>query len=206
MMTQPPKTDMASPGAADRLAAETTMRASTLVAALELGEAALGLLEAETKPRQYINTLAEKGLYADAIKVMAAALDKAAAVRWGLACVQADGAPTKAKSDAVCRAAVEAWLAEPSEKNRRLAMNLSETSGLTSAYHWLAAATGWSGGSLAPAEFDEVRPPEHLTAVAVACAIRLAAQTDPEKYEARLFAFLKLGARFAVAQDPGRKA
>jgi hypothetical protein len=155
-------------------------------------------------PRQFINALAEKELYGDAVKTMAAALDKTAAVRWAMACAQADGAESKVKSDAVCRTAVEAWLAEPSDKNRRLAMTVSESSGMTTAYHWIAAAAAWSGGSLAPAEFDAVQPPTHLTAAAIACAIRLTALKQPAEFATRLFAFLKLGARFAVSDGERR--
>ncbi len=198
MTTRAPNTPAAKPASVNRLSPDTTARAAALAAPLDLTEEALGLLTPEMTPRQFINALAEKALYADAVKMMAAALDKAAAVRWGLACAQTEAAAPKAQSDAVCRAAVEAWLSEGSEKNRRLAMTVAESSGMTSAYHWLAAAAGWSGGSLAPAEFAEVRPPEHLTAVAAACAIRIAAQTDPDQFDARLLDFLKLGARFAV--------
>lgn len=204
MTRQNPNTPATKPASLNRLSPDTTARAAALAAPLDLTKEALALMTPEMKPRQFINTLAESALYIDAVKIMAAALDKAAAVRWALACVKTEKTAPKAQSDVVCRTTIEAWLSEETEKNRRLAMTVAESSGMTTAYHWLAAAVGWSGGSLAPAEFAEVRPPEHLTAVAAACAIRIAAQADPGQFDARLLDCLKLGARFAVGEGTGQ--
>jgi hypothetical protein len=48
------------------------------------------------------------------------------------------------------------------------------------AYAWFAAAVGYTGGSLAPRDLEEVPPPPHLTALAIAGCLLLLAAKEPE--------------------------
>ena len=45
---------------------------------------------------------------------------------------------------------------------------------------WLAAAVGFSGGSLTPADQTEVAPPQHLTAVSIAAGLTELVCSNPE--------------------------
>jgi hypothetical protein len=59
-------------------------------------------------------------------------------------------------------------------------MEAAEAADYAHAEAFLAAAVGWSSGSLAPEGEAEVRPPDHLTAVAVAACLVMAAAAEPE--------------------------
>ena len=85
----------------------------------------------------------------------------------------------------------ERWVREPNESNRRAAFEFANAGGYKSAGAWVAAAAGWSGGSLAPASQETaVPPPDHLTACAVVAAINMLAALDIGKFTMRRAEFI----------------
>jgi len=85
----------------------------------------------------------------------------------------------------------EKWVREPTESNRRAAYEFANSGGYKSLGAWLAAAAGWSGGSLAPsAQETPVPPPEQLTACATVAAINLMAALVAEHFAARRAEFV----------------
>ena len=67
---------------------------------------------------------------------------------------------------------------------------------------WLAAAAGWSGGSLAPAAQETpVPPPEHLTACATVAAVNLMAALVAERFAARRAEFVARAMNLLGAGD-----
>src|SRR5690348_16879504 len=100
-----------------------------ICALLTLSEPGQALLGPEMQPAEFIDLLCAEGLWADAIRFLAHALPKREAVWW--ACVAAraalaDDAP--ARQVAVIEAA-EAWVYQPTEENRRAAMEKAEAAG-----------------------------------------------------------------------------
>jgi hypothetical protein len=90
---------------------------------------------------------------------------------------------------------------------RRAAMQEATTAGFQSPEAWAAVAAFWSGDSLVPVDAQmKVAPPPHLTGVAVAGAVTLAAvRIKPARKDQRLNLFLG-SARDIAAGGSGRLA
>lgn len=134
--------------------------------------------------------LAEAGMVNDAARLVAHALPKREAVWWACMCARAtETAPPPADAEALV--AAETWVRKPEEANRRQAMAKAEAAGFRTPESWAAIGAFWSGGSMAPAGQPVVPPGDHLTGLAVAGAVALAAvRKHPERAEATLRAFL----------------
>jgi hypothetical protein len=148
----------------------------------------------ELTPAQFIGRLVESANYSEAVKFLSYALPRREAT-W-LACLAAKGVLTeespKAMVEAVQRA--EKWVYQSSEKNRRAAMQAAETAGFNNPAGLAAAASAWSGGSLAPEGSPEVPPPDDLTAKAVWGCLALAAfHGDPTLAKEKYHTFLTQG-------------
>jgi hypothetical protein len=187
---------------ASTLALDSKRTAEELCADVNLGKEARTLLTPVDSPRQFVERLMERELLLDAIRVVARALPKLAAVRWACACAAPASGEAAMAPDAACVAAAERWAAEPSEDNRRAAMAAAAATDYSTPGAWAAAAAGWSGGSLAPPDMPVVPPPDHLTAHAVAGAVALAAASDPEHLAERKIAFLQVALDLADGRRP----
>jgi hypothetical protein len=142
--------------------------------------------------------LVEAGMMADAARFMAHALPKREAVWWACMCARATE-PAPPPADLAAVAAAEAWVRKPEEELRRDAMAKAEAAGFRSPEAWAAVGAFWSGGSMAPANQPVVPPAEHLTGVAVAGAVSLAAvRRAPEQAEATLRRFVRSGLDIAA--------
>lgn len=137
-----------------------------------------------------VAALAEAGLVNDAARLVAHALPKREAVWWACMCARAtDQAPPPADAEAL--GAAESWVRKPEEANRRQAMAKAEAAGFRTPESWAAIGAFWSGGSMAPEGQPVVAPGDHLTGLAIAGAVALAAvRRHPERAEATLRAFL----------------
>lgn len=165
---------------------------AALGAELGLSAAAQALLTPEATAREFLAALLAGGHYADATRFLARALPRREAVWWACLCAR-DTLPAPPPEPLVrALAAAEAWVFEPSEKNRRAARAEADVAKFASPASWAALAAFWSGGSLAPANLPAVMPGEALTATAVATAIMLAT-ADPREAEARYRRFLDYG-------------
>ncbi len=100
--------------------------------------------------------------------------------------------PTSAASRLAARKAVNRWLAEPSDSNRRLAFQAGQTAGFDTAEGCACLAVFLSGGSLAPASQEQAVPaPPAAFGQALAGAVMLAAlNNDPVNLPGRLDALL----------------
>jgi hypothetical protein len=162
-----------------------------------LSEPAAKLLAPQLTPRQFFDIIAAvPALADDAIRFLASALPKREAVFWGILCVKhaiAKPAPEAAKAIA----AAEAWVKDQSESTRRAAESAAEAAGYSTPAGCLAAASFWSGGSIAPPHLAPVPPKDELTASAVAGAILLASIAAPGGPELAKAKFVSLGADVA---------
>lgn len=180
--------------------------AGVLASLRALSEGARGLLDPAVNVRAYLDSLRRNGLHTDAISVLTHVLPRQYALAWGCECWQKlhEGVEVNpAERSAI--AAAQRWLKEPSEENRRAAFELADRLGLNTAAAWLAAAAGWSGGSVLPPGQPEIPPPASLSGDAVGAALILAAAADPESFGARVEACIERAlATFAPAD--GRSA
>ena len=167
----PSKLSVALPPLLPRL--ELDAEGTALLAGAGDAEAALARLEAARR-------------MTEALRLLAHALPKREAVWWACMCARAVPDPASRPEDAAALEAAEQWVRRPDEPGRRAAMSPAEKAGFRSTEAWAAVAAFWSGGSMAPEGQPAVPPGEHLTGVAVAGAVVLAAvRVAPEHAEAR---------------------
>ncbi|WP_424683016.1 DUF6931 family protein [Frateuria sp. YIM B11624] len=155
---------------------------------MELAEPARARLEPRMNPLQAVQALLAEGETQDALKLLARLLPKRYAVAWACQCARDMPLALEDKAGA---ALAEQWVREPEEPQRRAAFEFANAGGYRTIGTWLAAAAGWSGGSLAPASQETPVPPaEHLTACAVVAAINLMAGMEPVRFEQRRSEFM----------------
>lgn len=162
----------------------------TVLERAELTPDAAKVVEGRADVPAALAALLDAGLLNDAARLVAHALPKREAVWWACMCARAtETEPPPA--DAESLAAAEAWVRKPEEPHRRQAMAKAEAAGFRSPEAWAAIGAFWSGGSMAPEGQPVVPPGDHLTGLAVAGAVALAAvRKHPEKADATLRAFL----------------
>jgi hypothetical protein len=168
-----------------------------------VGDEARGLLTDVLSTRGYLDVLAGRGLYADAIKVLAHAMPKREGVWLACLCAAEAVGPEPSPSSASALEAARAWVIDPTDANRRAAFPEAEAAGMGTPAGCAAASAYFSGGSLAPPDLPAVPPPEHVTARLVAAALTLAAVIkEPEKASEKFAAFLRIGLEVAAGQRP----
>jgi len=119
-------------------------------------------------------------LYPDAIKFLAQALPKREATVWADACAREAAGEDPSELDAKCLDAVAKWLEKPDEDNRRAAMDAADEADYSTAAAAAAATAAWSEGSMGPAEYDDVPPPETLAGTMASTTVLLAVSVvDP---------------------------
>ena len=170
----------------------------------KLGEGAKALLKDEHTPRQFLELLIGKELFQDAIRFLAFALPKREAVGWGCLCLRYSLGTEEAAKISETQVAVERWVSNPDEGNRRAAQAAADKEGSESPSALLAMAAFFSGGSIAPANLQPVAPPEHVTPQFVAGAVMVAAvKNQPEKAPEKYRVFLQKGMALMARMKPG---
>lgn len=160
-----------------------------LQACEEMGidDGARALLAPGMSPQAAVEALLANGRPQEALQLLARLLPKRYVVAWLCQCARDQ---TLAGEDRAGAALAEQWVREPSEPNRRLAYEFATAGGYRTLGAWLAAAAGWSGGSLAPAAQETPVPaPAHLTARAAVAAINLLAALEPDRFDERRLGF-----------------
>ena len=172
--------------------------AETIAGVAELSEPALALLRPELEPRAFVELLTEKKLYRDAVQFLAHALPKREAVWWAwVAARRASGGDPPPKI-AAALAAVEKWISQPSDENRRAARAAGEKAEFRTPAGCVGLAVFMSGGSLAAPGAPEVPPGEYLSAKVVGGAVTVSAlSTEPEKGPEKFRSFIAQGLEVA---------
>ena len=172
-----------------------------------LEEEAAALVEEGQSPAALLRNLLEHELTIDAIAFLAHALPKREAVWW--ACVCARKMPGGVTGEYATRAleAAEAWVKEPNEDNRRAAETAAEIADMEGPASFAAMAAFMSGGSIAPAEFDAVEPPDNITARLVAGAVIVAVHNfEPGEVDEKSRAFVAEGIDLAQGKKQSAEA
>ncbi|MFK7819262.1 MAG: FHA domain-containing protein [Planctomycetaceae bacterium] len=160
--------------------APLNLPAVRLCEALTLTDEANAQLTDSSTVEQFIQSLVSEELFADAIRVRAKSMDPAAAVLWASRCLMAVLADALTDGDRSNLAAIETWIANPTEANGRLAMAAAEASGTEHPSSMLAMAAYWSGGNVAPPGSPPITPDPQLPSQAITGGLMLLAVKAPE--------------------------
>jgi len=171
-------------------AAQTAAQLASISGA---GDEARLLLREEMPPREFALLLIEHGHFPDAVRFLAYALPKRESVWWAWVCVRRASGPEPPPAVKASLAATEKWIAQPTEENRRAAMQAAETAGLQTAAGCAGLAVFFCGPTLAPPNAPPVPPGAQDSAKAVAGAVTLAAVAEPEKIAESFRGFLQQG-------------
>ena len=159
---------------------------------LRLSDEGGALVTDARNPRELVERLVTAGLVPDAVKVVLRVLPRAYAIAWTCDCIVDDGEGAwTTEADALCLSTARAWLSQGTESLRAASAEYAESAGYDSACAWLAAAVGWSSGSLAPPGYDVVEPGPWLTSEACYAALMQQAVREPEQITARLVSWTK---------------
>jgi len=168
-------------------------RAEALPDTAQISDASKTMLVDDMSVPQFIELLASREQYLDALRVIAHAAEKRTAVAWSCRCVRSALSDDLSPLDEDALKAAEAWAAEPDEKRRRVAQAAAEALEGKTAASWTAMAAFWSSGSMGPPTAPVVPPAPHLTAHAAAGAVMLAAVAkQPEKAPEKYIEFLRI--------------
>ena len=162
------------------LARESRRNPAEVVSDVALSAEAVVLMPESANTLAYLDNLCDEALYADAFLTLARTLPRQYAIIWAQKCVDEFAAEKPGAEDRRCVELVAQWLANPDDKIRRAAMDAADACEYEGPRAWLAAAVGFSGGSLAPENQAEIAPPKHLTAVAVSACLIAISVSDPE--------------------------
>ena len=177
-----------------------------LLPRLELDGPGTELLAGQADAAAALGALVAAGRLPDAMRLIAHALPKREVVWWACMCARAVPDPALPEPDAAALVAAEQWVRKPDEASRRAAMEAAQKCGFRTPEAWAAVGAFWSGGSMAPEGQPVVPPADHLTGVAVAGGIIMAAlRHRPELAPVRFARFLE-SARDIAAGGAGRLA
>jgi hypothetical protein len=179
---------------AESQTARPVRSAAEIIAIAELGDGAKALLKPDMTPPAFLDLLIEKKEFPDAARFLAHVLPKRESVWWAWFCARraagADPSPEIRES----LSATEKWISQPSDENRRQAMQAAEKAKFGTPAGCAGLAAFFSGGSLGPPDTPTNPPGEFMTAKAVTGAVIFAAvATEPEKAAEKFRAFLAQG-------------
>ncbi|NYZ64296.1 hypothetical protein H0E82_16280 [Luteimonas sp. SJ-16] len=158
-------------------------------ACIEMGveDRARALLAPGLSAQEAVQVLLDAHQVQAALQLLARLLPKRYVVAWLCQCARGEALGDDDRAGA---ALAEQWVRDPIEHNRRIAYEFASADGYCTLGGWLAAAAGWSGGSLAPAAQETpVPPPPFLTARAATAAVNLLAAIEPDRLDTRRIAF-----------------
>jgi hypothetical protein len=153
------------------------------------------------QPRPFLDLLIDKRLPADAVRFLAHTMPKREAVWWACLCVRPERGVVVPPPAAAAQQAAEVWVINPSDEKRRAAHAAAQLAGIGTPVGLTCEAVFFSEGSLGPAEFQAIPPPEFLTATTAANAVILAAVAAPDKMTAKYRQFLALGQDVAAGKN-----
>ncbi len=176
-------------------------KAAEICKRFPLSEPAAKLLRDEMKPQAFLDVLVEKQHFADATRLLAHSMPTREAIWWSCLCVRPEPGGAAAPPVAAAQLAAEAWVAAPTDAKRRAAHVAGEVAGVPPPVKLMCAAVFFSEGSLGPAEFQAVPPPEHMAATHAANAVILTAVAKADKMTAKYRQFLALGQEVAAGKQ-----
>lgn len=168
-----------------------------------LEEPAQAVLKPEHRVPEALTALVKAGHPTDAIRLLAAALDRREMVWWAAQCVRSEPGLPKAEIGQPVLVVAESWAARPSDDLRRQAYAAAEKAGMSTPAAFVGLATFFSEGSLSPPTLPPAPAAPHAApAVAAGAVIMTASAVEPHKAAQKYDRFIALGLQ--VAQQANR--
>ena len=146
--------------------------------------------------------LVSAGMPVDAVRVLSQALTRKASAWWACRAARLEVGGGVTQQELPALEAAEAWVRNPVQEKAYAAQAISSEIGLASPAGCAALAAFLSGTSLAPPHLDPLPPPPHLAGMAVAGAVRLAAERrQPSEADSQLLHLIKVGLAIAAGED-----
>ncbi len=153
----------------DPLIKVTAATADEVCVRFDMPRGAKVLLRSGMRPFEFLEALAAKKMYVDAIDFLAYALPAREGIWWGCLCLQHASGDALAPAEKVACAAAVRWVIQPTEENRAAAKAPAEAAGMSTAAGVLALAA--HGGMPPPGPFAPAK--------AVAMAVKLSVLKSP---------------------------
>ncbi|MET3711973.1 ferric-dicitrate binding protein FerR (iron transport regulator) [Sphingomonas trueperi] len=147
----------------------------------------------DAPPDRFFERLRAEGKAAEAALFLGQALPRFEAVLWAAQVA----APVAGPADAAAMAAVQAWLANPAEPQRRAAGTAALQGPPATAATLAASAVFHSGGSIAPPDQPPTTPPREVAGTLAAVAVLAAVAMAGRDHRAALDHALDLGTALA---------
>jgi hypothetical protein len=171
---------------------------SQTIAIAGLTDDAKHLVAEGSTPAARVGQLASIGLFPDAIKYLAHSFAGRPCIAWSLSCAR-ELQPDVTPAEQNAFMAVEKWLADPSDANRRASGFASEEAQLSTPAGCIAMAVFFSeGSSIAPPQLTAVPAPPQVAQKIAAAGIILAVVEEPEKAPERYQRCLHAGLEAAI--------
>ncbi len=157
------------------------------------------IIDRQQPAAENIHKLSAAACFHDAVLLLAHALPKREAVWWACQCARSTLPKEASQRQRAAIDLAESWAMKPDNDKRLKALAEGEAIGSSAAAGMVALATGWSAGNISADQTIEVPPPPHLSAVAVAAAVTLAASADPDKMDAHYQRFIQDGTKIITS-------
>jgi len=159
-----------------------------------LSDGARALVQEDSTPSSYLDSLEKQELFQDAIRFLAHKLPTDAGVKWAGKCVRELRAPdTKDQKDEPLEAA-DQWTKAPGDPTRWAAKEAADKAKTTGPSNLVAMAVFLSGGSVSPPGGPEIPPPEYSAQKMIAGSVLVAVVSyEPQKAKERYQQALKMG-------------
>jgi len=182
-------------------------KAAEVLERYEPSEAAAGLVAEDMAPDAFLEALLSGDLLEDALSFLAYALPTREALWWCSGCVhEITPADPPAKITAAM-AAADAWIEDPSDENRRAAMEAAEAATYETPAGCLALSVFFSEGSMSPPDCPPVPVGEWFSARTVAATLHLSALArGPEEIAKTARGFVDRGIDVANRPAPWEEA
>jgi hypothetical protein len=156
-----------------------------------VSDAARILVQEDSTPSSYLETLEKQELYQDAIRFLAYKLPVDAGVKWASACIKELRSPeSQAQKDEELDAA-DQWIKTPGDPTRWAAKDAADKSKKNGPCTLLAMAVWMSGGSMTKPPAPDTPPPPNVSQKMIAGSILVIvvsyeAQKAKERYKKAL--------------------
>jgi hypothetical protein len=159
-----------------------------------LSEGARALVQEDSTPPAYLDSLEKQELYQDAIRFLAHKLPTDAGVKWASACVRELRAPDPKEQKDEPLDASDQWIKAPGDPTRWAAKEASDEAKTAGPSKLVAMAVFLSGGSVSPPGGPETPPPPYSAQKMIAGSVLVAVVChEPQKAAERYKRALQMG-------------
>jgi hypothetical protein len=151
----------------------------------------------EQFPTKFLQALVAAGKIEDAVTFCSYLLPRREAVWWACGCARTLLGHI-AEDRAAALLAAEAWVKEPDDARRQVALEIGTNGHCDDPLTWVALAAGWAGGFLVSGPHRSIPMPQYMTARATRTAILISAlSVGRDQRPAHLQACVADGTRLA---------